>query len=197
MQRRIVIIVGHPDPSPKRLCRALASSYAEGARLAGHDVHEVDVAELNFPFLRSMDEFPHGMIAPDLKEAIEAIKHADHLLFVFPLWLGTMPALLKAFLEQVMRPGIAFAYAQDGEAGLTKSLFANCSAHIVVTMGMPAILYRLWFLGHGIAGMRRGILNFVGIRPVCQTFLGSVETATDARRRKWLDRMRSLGARAG
>lgn len=196
MQRRIVVIVGHPDPDPKRLCRALASNYAEGARAAGHDVREIDIARLDFPLLRTMEEFRHGMIAPDLKAAIEAIKHADHLVFVFPLWLGTMPALLKAFLEQVMRPGIAFAYPKPGKAGFTKSLFTKCSAHVVVTMGMPAVLYRFWFLGHGIAGMRHSILNFVGIRPVRQTFLGSVETVTDSRRHKWIDRMRSFGARA-
>ncbi len=196
MQRRIVVVVGHPDPDPKRLCRALASSYAEGARAAGHDVHEIDIAKLDFPFLQSMEEYRHGIIAPDLKAPIEAISHADHVVFVFPLWLGTMPALLKAFLEQVMRPGVAFAYAQPAEAASTKCLLTKCSARIVVTMGMPAILYRLWFRGHGIAGMRHGILNFVGIRPVRQTFLGSVETATDDRRRNWIDQMRTLGARA-
>ncbi|MBR2691023.1 MAG: NAD(P)H-dependent oxidoreductase [Aquamicrobium sp.] len=196
MQRRIVVIVGHPDPDPKRLCRALASSYAEGARLAGHPVHEIDIARLNFPFLRSMEEFRHGMVAPDLTDEIEAIKKADHIMFFFPLWLGSMPALLKAFLEQIMRPGIAFAYSERGEAGLTKSMFTKCSAHIVVTMGMPSAFYRLWYLGQGVASMRRGILNFVGIRPVRQTFLGSVEAVSSSRRRKWIDQMRSLGVRA-
>lgn len=61
-------------------------------------------------------------------------------------------------------------------------------------MGMPALLYRLWFLGHGIAGMRRNILNFVGIKPVRESLFGMVEGASDAKRTRWLNEMRNLGA---
>jgi putative NADPH-quinone reductase len=68
---------------------------------------------------------------------------------------------------------------------------------MVVTMGMPAFFYRFWYLGHGVAGMRRNILNFVGIGPVQETLFGSVEGAGDARRRKWIAEMRTLGKRAG
>ena len=62
-------------------------------------------------------------------------------------------------------------------------------------MGMPAFFYRLWFLSHGVAGMRRSILNLVGIRPVRDTLFGMVESAGPARRARWLARMRGLGAR--
>ena len=63
-------------------------------------------------------------------------------------------------------------------------------------MGMPAFFYRLWHLGHGIARMRRNILNFVGISPVRETLLGMVEGASDAKRSQWLKKMRELGAAA-
>ncbi len=196
MPRRILVIVGHPDKDPRRLCRALADAYAEGAVAAGHKVRRIDVAALDFPLLRSMHEFEHGPVAPRIEDAAEAIVEAEHIVFVFPLWLGTMPALLKAFLEQVMRPGIAFAYPGDGNGGFAKTLLDGRSARVVVTMGMPAFLYRLWYLGHGVAGMRRNILNFVGIGPVRETLYGMVETAGDAKRRKWIAAMRRLGARA-
>jgi putative NADPH-quinone reductase len=51
-----------------------------------------------------------------LVAAAESIKWCEHLVLVMPLWLGTMPALLKAFLEQVMRPGFAFQYGPRGGA---------------------------------------------------------------------------------
>lgn len=197
MQRRILIIVGHPDGNPNRLCRALAASYAEGARSAGHEVHQIDIARLDIPLLRSMEEFQHGMIPPDLRDAAEAVKRAEHIVFVFPLWLGTMPALLKAFLEQVMRPGLAFAYPEAGKEGFAETLLEGRSGRLMVTMGMPAPIYRLWYLGHGIAGMRRNILNFVGIKPVRETLFGRVEGVSDARRKKWIEAMRTLGERAG
>jgi putative NADPH-quinone reductase len=105
-----------------------------------------------------------------------------------------MPALLKAFLEQVMRPGVAFEYTSSG-TGLN-ALLKGRSARLIVTMGMPAMLYRLWFLNHGIATLRRGILNIVGIRPVRQTFFGTAETASDTRRKRWLAKARHLGQMA-
>ena len=128
MPRRILIIIGHPDPSPKRLCGALADSYAEGARSANHHVSRIDIAALDFPFLRTMEEFQNGKVPTSLEEAAHAIRDADHIVFIFPLWLGTMPALLKAFLEQLMRPGIAFAYPEAGKTGFAKTLLKSRSA---------------------------------------------------------------------
>ncbi|BCM20828.1 NAD(P)H-dependent oxidoreductase [Mesorhizobium sp. J8] len=194
MSRRILVLVGHPDPSPERLCRALASAYAEAAEMAGHEVRKIDLALLEFPLLRTMQEFEHGSIPDSLRGAAEAVLWAEHFVFVFPLWLGTVPAMPKAFLEQVMRPGTAFAYPAKGEA-FTKSLLRGRSARLVVTMGMPAAVYRIWFLSHGIAGMRRGILNFVGIRPVRETLFGMVASASEAKRVSWLKQMQRLGER--
>lgn len=196
MARHILIIIGHPDPDPKRLCRALAAAYAEGARSAGHHVRLIDVATLDFPLLRTMEEFGQRSVPVTLEDAAEAIKDAEHIVFVFPLWLGTMPALLKGFLEQVMRPGVAFAYPEPGKGGFAKTLLKGKSGRVVVTMGMPAFFYRLWYLGHGIAGMRRNILNFVGISPVRETLLGMVEAASDAKRRRWIAAMDAMGKKA-
>ncbi|WP_119254962.1 NAD(P)H-dependent oxidoreductase [Shinella zoogloeoides] len=197
MPRRILVIIGHPDPEPKRLCRALTASYADGARSAGHEVQLIDVAALDFPPLRSMEEFEQRPLPVTLEAAVEAIRHAEHIVFVFPLWLGTMPALLKAFLEQVMRPGVAFAYSEAGGGGFARTLLKGRSARIIVTMGMPAFFYRLWYLGHGVAGIRRNILNFVGISPVRETLFGMVDGASAETRAKSLTKMRALGARAG
>ncbi|WP_242218559.1 NAD(P)H-dependent oxidoreductase [Shinella zoogloeoides] len=197
MPRRILVIIGHPDPEPKRLCRALAASYADGARSAGHEVQLIDVAALDFPLLRTMEEFERRPLPVTLEAAVEAIRHAEHIVFVFPLWLGTMPALLKAFLEQVMRPGVAFAYSEAGGGGFARTLLKGRSARVIVTMGMPASFYRFWYLGHGVAGLRRNILNFVGISPVRETLFGMVDGASAETRAKWLAKMRALGARAG
>lgn len=193
MSRRIMVIVGHPDPDPNRFCRALANAYAEGAVTGGHQVRRVDVATLNFPLLRSADEFQNGTVPPALEDAAQALLDADHIVFFFPLWLGTMPAMLKAFLEQIARPGIAFAYPEKGKSGFARTLLKGRSARLVVTMGMPSFVYRLWFCGHGIAGLRRNILNFVGIKPVRETFHGMVEAVSDEKRKGWIGDMRRLG----
>jgi putative NADPH-quinone reductase len=196
MSRRILVIVGHPDPDPKRLCRGLADAYAVAAEEAGHAVRRVDLANLDFPLLQTMEEFQHGSVPEGLRSAAEAIAWSEHIVFVFPLWLGTMPALVKAFLEQVMRPGTAFGYPDGNGDGFGKPLLKGRSARIVVTMGMPALIYRLWYRGHGVSGLRRNILNFVGIKPVHETLFGAVEAAGDSRRSRWIQLMRKLGGTA-
>ncbi len=192
MTRRVLVINGHPDGSPDRLCAALAAAYAEGARAAGHEVATLNIAALDVPYLRTQEDFMNGTAAPGLADAQRRIVEAEHVVFVFPLWLGTMPAMLKAFLEQVMRPGVAFAY---GDNGMTKTLLKGRSARMVVTMGMPAFLYRFFFMSHGVAGLRRSILRFVGFSPVRTTLLGMAQGSAD-RRRKWLNEMQELGRRA-
>jgi len=57
------------------------------------------------------------------------------------------------------------------------------------------VSYRWWFFGHGLKGLERSILRFVGIRPVRESLFGMMGTASEARRRRWLEHMRSLGAR--
>jgi putative NADPH-quinone reductase len=192
-QRRIVVIQGHPDPDPQRLCRALANAYAGAARSAGHAVAHVDLATLDIPLLRTQQAFAHEPVPEALRPAQQAIMEAQHIVLVFPLWLGTMPALVKAFLEQVMRPGVAFAYQ---ERGMPKRLLKGKSARLVVTMGMPSFVFRWWFGAHGLRGLERSVLGFVGIAPVRETLFGMVGAASEARRAAWLQTMRKLGERA-
>ncbi len=193
MSRKILIIDGHPDPSDGRLCHSLADAYADGAYGAEHEVKWLKVAELDFPLLRSKSEFNEGPVPITLKDAQEKILWANHILIVYPLWLGTMPALLKGFLEQVMRPNFAFEPTSKTWFG---QRLGGRSARIIVTMGMPALLYRLFFRSHSLKSLERNILKFSGISPVRHTILGMVENASLETRQKWLRQLTDLGARA-
>jgi putative NADPH-quinone reductase len=106
-----------------------------------------------------------------------------------------MPALLKAFLEQALRPGFAIASAEG--AAIWDKLLSGRSARIVVTMGMPALVYRWYFRAHSLKSLERNILGFVGIKPVRETLIGAVETCGSARRRGWLDKLAALGREGG
>jgi putative NADPH-quinone reductase len=189
---KITIIQGHPDSSRRHLCHALADAYADAASQAGHDVVRVEIADIEFPLLRTQKEFNSGTPPASLKPAVDTIVAADHVVLIFPLWLGTMPALVKAFLEQVMRPKVAFSYEKHG----AKKLLAGRSAHIVVTMGMPAWLYRTFFCSHGVRGLRRSVFKFAGFSPVRTTMFGMIENASDVTKSRWLDTMRKNGAKA-
>jgi putative NADPH-quinone reductase len=193
-KHRIAIIQGHPDPKGGHFGHALAAAYAQAASGAGHEVRTVDIAQLQFPLLRSAEEFEHGAPPPAIAGAQDTIRWADHLVMFFPLWLGTMPALVKAFLEQVFRPGFAMDFGQEGK--LPRRLLAGRSARIVVTMGMPGVLYRWFFRAHGLRGLERSILGFSGIKPVRDTLVGLVGVPAAKGRKRWLQRMQALGRKA-
>lgn len=195
MSKRILIIQGHPDASQLHLCHTLASSYLAGAKSAGHAVRHIELAELDFPLLRSQQEWQKGSVPPSLKPAQEDIDWAEYIVFSFPLWLGDMPALLKGFLEQVARPGFAFTYEVGGNPWGKKALTGR-SARVVVTMGMPAIVYRWYFRAHSVKSLERNILGFVGIAPVHETLIGLTGDMKAADAAKWLTKLKRLGERA-
>lgn len=188
MAKKILIVNGHPDPRPERFCRALAEAYAEGAAGAGHEVRMLRVGELDFPLLRRRDDWQEGDPPPGLADAQASIAWADHMVIVYPLWLGDVPALLKGFLEQVARPGFAIGMGKAGPVGLLKGK----SARLVVTMGMPALIYNWYFGAHSVKSLKRNVLGFAGMSPVRASIVGMVEASAEDRK-KWLDAMRDLG----
>lgn len=194
MVKRVLIIQGHPDAGGGHLCHALADAYADGARGAGHQVERIDVGRLDFPLLRTQGDFLEGKVPASLAFAQAALTAADHVVIVFPLWLGAMPAVLKGFLEQVLRPGFAFAYGENGSG--PAPLLKGRTGRIVVTMGMPSLFFRLWFLSAGAMVLKRNILQFVGISPTRLSVLGNVEGAGEAQHAAWLAQMRALGREA-
>ena len=139
---RIALIQGHPT-SGGHFCHALAETYAEGAFAGGHQVRLITVADRDFPLLRLKADWDGAPPPAAIAEAQRTIEWAEHLLIIYPLWLGGMPALLKGFLEQALRR----AFMTGGREGASwKSALKGRSSRIVITMGMPAFVYR-WYFG--------------------------------------------------
>lgn len=194
MAARILILQGHPDCATRHLCHALAQAYADGARGAGHAVETVEAGLIDFPLLRSADDWQHGSVPQALAPVQQAIAQATHLVLVYPLWLGEMPALFKAFLEQVARPG--FAIAKESRNPLKAGLLGGRSARVIVTMGMPAALYRWFYRAHSLKALQRNILGFAGIKPVRTSVVGGAGALTPQQVERWCAHLRQLGAAA-
>ena len=194
MSKRILILQGHPDAATRHFCHALAESYADAARAAGHEVRVLEIASIAFPLLKSKAEWDDGAVPSSLKPAQQDIQWAQHLVIIYPLWLGGMPAVLKGFLEQVARPDFAVSRAVPN--AMPRKLLKDRSARIVVTMGMPALVYRWYFGGHSLKALKRNILGFAGVAPIRETLIGSVESMKQAQRLNWLGGLTRMGSAA-
>lgn len=187
MLRHIMIVQGHPDPAGGNICHALADAYADGAHEAGHQVGRIDVASLDFPFLRSLTD-------PELPEALvtakAALLAADHIVVVLPYWFGFIPAPLKAFFQQIMHPHLPFHHEETP----SMQLFQGRSARIVVALGEPVRLF-LVRDPNEIGRLRRD-MSRAGIAPIRVSRFGMLRMFGVADKPKWLERMHELGAHA-
>ena len=110
---RVLVILGHPRK--ESFCAAIANAYATGALAAGAEVRLLFVADMQFDPNVVTASPRQQPVEPSISAAMELVAWADHLVFVFPTWWGTMPAALKGFLDRVFMPGFTFEDREDGK----------------------------------------------------------------------------------
>lgn len=194
MEKRILIVLGHPDS--ESFCGAIASAYETAARTAGHKVLRIDLGKIRFDPVLHKGYSEIQPLEPDLLDAQETIIKADHLVFVYPVWWGGPPALMKGFFDRLFLPG--FAYKFNSPESLTwERLLSGRSARLLVTMDTPPWYYRFIYRMPGHNQMKRTILDFCGVKPVSISEFGPLKTSSPAQRSKWLDAVSQLGRKAG
>lgn len=191
MGKRILLIQGHP--APDSYCQALASRYASAARSAGHELRELTLAQLVFDPLLHQGYRGEQPLEADLLAAQADILWAEHLVFVYPIWWGSVPALLKGFLDRVLLPGFAFRYYK-GKA-LPEGLLKGRSADLLVSMDTPPWYFRWFYRQPGIWQMKTTTLEFCGVRPVRVLRCGPLIGSTPVRRERWLTQAEALARR--
>ncbi len=130
-------------------------------------------------------------LEPDLKKVWEQITNANHLVFVYPNWWATYPALLKGFIDRLFLPGFAFELRKNWP--LPKRLLKGRSARLIVTSDNPNWYYALKHRKPGHNSMKRSILGLCGVKPIRITTLAGVTKSTAAKRKAWLEKVEELG----
>jgi NAD(P)H dehydrogenase (quinone) len=190
MKNKTLIINGHPNK--ESFCFALAQSYKKGADAAGISCKLINLIDLDFNPILTYGYSKISVLEPDLLQAQQDITDADHLVFVYPTWWGTYPALLKGFFDRVFLPGYAFKYRKDSP--LWDKLLKGKTARLIVTMDAPWWYYALVYRSPGHNSMKRAILEFCGIKPVRVTAFAPIKSSDAKRRNQWLQVVESLGA---
>lgn len=187
--KEILVIQGHPDK--KSLCHSLAESYVIGAKKAEAIADFVHISDLKFDPLLHHSYKENTELEPDLKKMQQKILKAEHLVFTFPVWWGTMPAILKGFIDRVFLPGFAFKYRAG--SSLWDKLLKGRSARMIITMDSPGWYYH-WIVGKpAIGAMKNATLEFCGINPVKVTEFNQVRHAKPEKILKWISLTEKLG----
>ncbi|TRX61022.1 NAD(P)H-dependent oxidoreductase [Carboxylicivirga sp. M1479] len=187
--KNILIINGHPNK--ESFCFELAKQYKAGADASGGDCKLINLIDLDFSPVLKYGYRKRTELEPDLVNIQKLIKAADHLVFVYPNWWGSQPALLKGFIDRVFLPNFAFSYRDNSL--LWDKLLTGKSARLIVTMDTPTWYYKLIYKSPGHNAMKKGVLGFCGVKPVKITSFSPVKSAIRTKRQLWLKQVEQLG----
>ena len=191
MRKKILIINGHPNKDAFNY--GITIAYKKGAENSGAEVKEIIIADLKFNPNLQFGYQKRTELEPDLTEAWEKIKWAEHLVWVHPVWWGGLPAILKGFIDRIFLPGFAFQYKENSV--WWDKLLKGKTAHIITTIDQPSWYYWLVYGRPSVNQLKKATLEFCGVKPVKVTYFGIVKTATNELRKKWLDKVEELGRR--
>ena len=113
------------------------------------------------------------------------------MVFVYPNWWGTYPALLKGFIDRVFLPNFAFKYHKKDP--FWDKILTGKTAQILVTMDTPVWYY--WLINRSPIhnSMKRAILEFCGLKQVKIKSFGPIKSSTKTKREQWLKEAETLG----
>lgn len=153
---KILYIYAHQEP--KSFNSALKDTALAALKEKGHEVKLSDLYEMKFnpvltasdfperknpdffnPFLEAIKASKTGAFAPDIKEEMEKVKWADLLIFQFPIYFTSMPAIMKGWIDRVLAPG--FGFNPITKSAYDTGLFKGKSAMLVTTTGAPKEMY--------------------------------------------------------
>jgi NAD(P)H dehydrogenase (quinone) len=188
--KKAVLLLGHGDP--ESFNAKLAETYQTSFVESGGEIELFRLADLKFdPILRYGFQKPQPL-EPDLQRLQQAIEKSDHLVWVFPTYWGSPPAVVRGLVDRLFLPGWAFKF--EKESALPEGLLSGRSARVILTMDSPFLWYTL--VNHRTVHRSFGgaTLKFCGLKPMRFTTLYSARTFTEEKRDKWRSRIAKLAA---
>lgn len=187
--KHILIINGHPDKQSYNY--ALSEAYKTGAQKTDAIISQINISDLNFNPNLQFGYRQRTELEPDLIDAIEKIKNAHHLVWVFPMWWYGYPAIMKGFIDRTFLPGITFEPIEGKP--LPKKLLKGKTARVIITADAPRWYDYLFMKSPAINQFKKGTLEFCGIKPVKLTYIAPVKNSSPGWREKWLEKVAVLG----
>lgn len=194
---KVVIVFNHPYEGS--YCNAVLHAVTAGLTKAGHEIDLIHLDNDNFdPVMRAKDLEAFAKSKFEKTNTLQALdpmvlnykqrlEHADHLIFIFPIWWELMPALTKGFIDKVVFPGVTYDY--EKEIKMVCRLKNLKGITVITTMNSPSIVYRLVF-GNAIKkAILTGTFWKIGVKNRKWISLNMVKFVSEQKRKKWLVNM--------
>lgn len=185
------MFVGHPSKSS--LCKSIGEAYLRGAKNSGYKTKIMYLSEMEFDSNLKEGYKLEQVLEEDLVLFQKNLLWADHIVFVTPIWWGSIPAKFKGAIDRAILPGFAFKY--EKKSLLPKQFFRGKSGTIIFTKGGPWLFYFGALVSSSMV-LRRFVLNFIGVSPVRVKSFYSVRKLSPERAKRILEKVFRIGKKA-
>lgn len=172
---KIYILLGHPNKDSFN--GKIFKTYCDAALQAGHEIKTQCLSDLKFDPIFWDNKETSQELEPDLKTAQEYIKWCDKWVIIYPMWWGSLPALLKGFIDRTLHSGFAFKYHKDDP--FWDKLLTGRKAQIITTCDAPAWWIRWKYKNSDIKTLKTATLEYCGIKPVKIKRFDKLRTKSD------------------
>ena len=186
-QKKIYILDGHPYKDS--LTGSFALAYKKCAERMGCEVKLSHVGEMKFDPVLHKGYKERQELELDLLKWQEDVKWADHIVLLFPVWWGGLPALLKGLFDRALLSGFGFRYRKTGL--MWDKLLSGKTGRIITTADAPK-----WYTY--LTGNRpgkqtaRNIFAFCGIKTKV-TEVAPVKSMSENQIKNWMKKIEKMG----
>jgi len=188
----ISVILAHPRHGSFN--HAIAATVVQTLETQGHDICFHDLYQENFdPLLLSPELEREAFLQPDLEQHCREIAQAKGIVIVHPNWWGQPPAILKGWVDRVLRPGVAYRFAEgDSGEGVPQGLLKAKAALVFNTSNTPPEREEKVFGDPLETLWKNCIFGLCGVPLVQRKNFAVMVTSTADQRQAWLEEVKEM-----
>ncbi len=187
---KISVILAHPDK--KSFNHAIASVAVRALKTRGHHIFFHDLYEEKFDPVLPSEEIPSDVsLSEDIVKHCHELFQADGIIIIHPNWWGQPPAILKGWIDRVIRPGVAYEF-QEGDKGEGVPIgLLKMKAALVFNTSNTSTEREIRVFGDPLDTLWKNcIFGLCGVTNFHRRTFNIVVISTEAQRRKWLQEVR-------
>jgi putative NADPH-quinone reductase len=189
---KILLILGHPRKGSFN--HAIAETALAALKKNGHNVFFHDLHEENFdPLFKEEDYQKDVKLDPLTDQHCKEISAADGIIIVHPNWWGQPPAMLKGWVDRVMRPDITYKFEEtDSGEGIPTGLL-KAKVALVLNTSDTEEDRELSIFGDPLENIWKNCIFFYcGVEEFYRETFRIIATSTPEQRKTWLSRVTDI-----
>jgi NAD(P)H dehydrogenase (quinone) len=187
---QISVILAHPNKTSFN--HAIAGTAVQALRLNGHEVYFHDLYKEKFEPLLSIEEIPKdSSLPPEIERHCKEISQVEGIIIVHPNWWGQPPAILKGWVDRVIRPGVAYEFLENDKGdGVPYGLLKARSAIVFNTSNTETVREKETFGDPLETIWKNCIFDLCNVTTFHRRMFNIIVISSEEQRKEWLDEVR-------